>query len=70
MEQLGNEEYLGTCFATIGRRNFTFTAWQSADAAKKALRGGAHGEAMRMAVKGGLGDNARGDYEHLEPRGA
>jgi len=26
MEQLGNDGYLGSCFATIGRRNYTFTA--------------------------------------------
>jgi len=59
-EQLGNEGYLGSCFATIGRRNFTFTAWESVEAAKKALRGGAHGAAMRLALSGGLGGNARG----------
>lgn len=60
MEQLGNEAYLGSCFATIGRRNFTFTAWESVEAAKKALRGGAHGAAMRLASNGGLGDNVQG----------
>jgi steroid delta-isomerase-like uncharacterized protein len=60
MEQLGNDAYLGSCFATIGRRNFTFTAWESVEAAKKALRGGAHGTAMRLASSGGLGKNARG----------
>jgi steroid delta-isomerase-like uncharacterized protein len=60
MEQLGNEGYLGSCFATIGRRNFTFSAWESVDGAKKALRGGAHGAAMRLASSGGIGDNARG----------
>jgi steroid delta-isomerase-like uncharacterized protein len=60
MEQLGNEGYLGSCFATIGRRNFTFTAWESVEVAKKALRGGAHGAAMRMTSNGELGDNIRG----------
>jgi steroid delta-isomerase-like uncharacterized protein len=60
MEQLGNDGYLGACLVTLGRRNYTFTAWESVDAARKALRGGAHGEAMRMAHQGGLGDNARG----------
>ena len=39
MEQLANDDYLGTCFATIGRRNYTFTAWSSAEAAQAALRG-------------------------------
>jgi len=60
MEQLGNEGYLGSCFATIGRRNYTFTAWQSVEAARSALRTGAHGAAMRMAKTGGIGENAMG----------
>lgn len=60
MEQLGNEAYLGSCFATVGRRNYTFTAWESVDAAKQALKGGAHGEAMRLAMKNGLGETALG----------
>ena len=60
IEQLGNDSYLGTCFATIGRRNYTFTAWESAEAAISALRGGAHGAAMRHTRSGGLGDNAKG----------
>jgi hypothetical protein len=60
MEQLANESYLGSCFATIGRRNFTFSAWESVEAAKKALRGGAHGAAMRLASTGGIGETARG----------
>lgn len=59
-EQLGNDGYLGSCFATIGRRNYTFTAWQSVDAAKAALHSGAHGDAMRLAKSGGVGDNAFG----------
>ncbi|HLX88089.1 MAG TPA: nuclear transport factor 2 family protein [Acidimicrobiales bacterium] len=59
-EQLGNEGYLGSCLATVGRRNFTFSAWESVDSARKALRGGAHGAAMRQAHAGGLGDNAKG----------
>jgi steroid delta-isomerase-like uncharacterized protein len=59
-EQLGNDGYLGACIATIGRRNYTFTAWESVDAARAALRGGAHGAAMRIAARGGLGENARG----------
>lgn len=60
MEQLGNEGYLGSCLATIGRRNYTFTAWESVEAARTALRGSAHGTAMRLAKKGGLGDTATG----------
>jgi hypothetical protein len=34
MEQLGNDGYLGSCFASIGCRNYTFTAWESAPAAR------------------------------------
>ncbi len=67
MEQLGNEDYLGTCFVTIGRRNYTFTAWTSADAAQTALRGEAHTSAMKLAQSGGLGDNARGVTSLWEP---
>jgi len=59
-EQLGNDGYLGSCLATIGRRNYTFTAWQSVEAATTALRTGAHAAAMRMAKSGGTGDNAFG----------
>ncbi len=59
MEQLGNEGYLGSCFANIGRRNFTFTAWENVETAKRALRGGAHRAAMRMTSSGELGDNIR-----------
>jgi len=60
LQELDNDDYLGTCFATVGRRNYTFTAWASVDAAKRALRGSAHGEAMRLAQSDGLGANARG----------
>jgi steroid delta-isomerase-like uncharacterized protein len=60
MEQLGNDDYLGTCFATIGRRNYTFTAWASPEAAQEALRGNAHTTAMKLAHNGGIGDTARG----------
>ena len=60
MEQLANEEYLGTCFATIGRRNYTFSAWTTPEAAQEALRGDAHSTAMKLAQTGGFGDNARG----------
>jgi steroid delta-isomerase-like uncharacterized protein len=60
MEQLGNEEYLGSCFATIGRRNYTFSAWTTPEAAQAALRDEAHSTAMKIAQTGGFGDNARG----------
>jgi len=60
MEQLGNEHYLGTCFATVGRRNYTFSAWTSPEAAQEALRGEAHAGAMKLAQTGGLGDDVRG----------
>jgi hypothetical protein len=60
MEQLGNDGYLGASFATVGRRNYTFTAWESVDAARAALRGEAHGAAMRLASSDGLGDDAHG----------
>ena len=60
-EQLGKEAgYLGTVFAVVDRRHYTFTAWTSPEAAKAALRGGAHAEAMRDSRKDGLGANARG----------
>ena len=60
MEQLGNDDYLGSCFATIGRRNYTFTAWTTPEAAQEALRGDAHSTAMKLAQTGGFGDNTRG----------
>ena len=66
-EQLGNDSYLGSCFASIGRRNYTFTAWESVEAAKAALRGGAHREAMRLARTGGLGANATGTTSIWRP---
>ena len=67
MEQLGNDGYLGSCFATIGPRNYTFTAWTSAEDAQTALRGDAHSSAMKLAQTGGLGDNARGVTSLWEP---
>jgi steroid delta-isomerase-like uncharacterized protein len=60
MEQLGNDAYLGTCFASVGRRNYTFTAWSTPEAAQEALRGDAHTAAMKLAQTGGIGDDARG----------
>ena len=60
MEQLGNDEYLGACFATIGHRNYTFTAWTTPEAAQAALRGAAHSSAMQLAQSGGIGETARG----------
>ncbi len=60
LEQHGNDDYLGTCFATIGARNYTFTAWTTPEAAQAALRGNAHSSAMKLAQTGGIGDSARG----------
>jgi hypothetical protein len=60
-EQLGKEDsYLGSCFVGMGRRKYTFTAWTDVEAAKAALRGGKHGEAMRDARHDGFGASARG----------
>jgi steroid delta-isomerase-like uncharacterized protein len=67
MDLLGNEDYLGSCLATIGRDNFTLSAWTSADAARRALRGGAHAEAMRLAHGDGIGATARGVTSVWEP---
>ena len=67
MQELADDDYLGSCIATTGRRNFTFSAWTSLEAAKRALRGGAHGEAMRLAKSNGLGENARGTTSFWEP---
>ena len=67
MQELGDERYLGSCIAIIGRRNYTFSAWTSVDAAKQALRGGAHGAAMRLARTDGVGANARGVTSLWEP---
>ena len=60
-EQLGQEAgYLGSFLASVGRRKYTFTAWTDVELAKAALRGGAHGAAMRDARSDGFGANARG----------
>jgi steroid delta-isomerase-like uncharacterized protein len=60
-EQLGKEAgYLGSFLAAVGLRHYTFTAWTSPEAAKAALRGGAHADAMRDARKDGFGADARG----------
>jgi len=67
MEQLGNDDDLGSFLATVGRRSYTFTAWTSAEAAQAALRGDAHTSAMKLAQSGGVGDNARGITSMWEP---
>jgi steroid delta-isomerase-like uncharacterized protein len=67
MDLLGNDDYLGGCLATIGRDNYTFTAWTSVDAARRALRGGAHASAMRLAQTNGIGETARGITSIWEP---
>jgi steroid delta-isomerase-like uncharacterized protein len=59
-EQLGNEGYLGTCFMSIGRRNYTLSAWHSVDYAESALARGAHAQAMQLARDGGIGQDAQG----------
>jgi steroid delta-isomerase-like uncharacterized protein len=60
MEQLGNDAYLGSCFAVIGRRHYTFSAWTDTQSAQSALHGDAHTRAMKLTQSGGLGDDARG----------
>jgi steroid delta-isomerase-like uncharacterized protein len=68
MEQLGNEDgYFGSCFAVVGRRHYTFTAWASPEAAQEALRGDAHTNAMKLAQSGDLGINARGVTSVWQP---
>jgi steroid delta-isomerase-like uncharacterized protein len=60
-EQLEQEVgYLGSVLGKVGSRSYTFTAWTDVEAAKAALRGGKHGEAMRDARNDGFGANARG----------
>jgi steroid delta-isomerase-like uncharacterized protein len=60
VEQLENPGYLGSCIVTVGKRNATFSAWESVEAAESALGRGAHAQAMRLARDGGIGDGARG----------
>jgi len=60
VEQLENPAYLGTCFVTVGKRNGTFSAWESVEAAEAALHRGAHAQAMQLAREGGIGHGARG----------
>jgi hypothetical protein len=67
MEQFGNDDYLGSCFAVVGRRHYTFSAWTNAAAARSALRGGQHADAMRQTNRGELGDNAFGVTSIWEP---
>jgi steroid delta-isomerase-like uncharacterized protein len=64
---LGDDDYLGSCLATVGRDNFTLSAWTSADAARRALHGGAHADAMRLAHADGIGEAARGVTSIWEP---
>jgi len=60
MDLLGHDAYLGSCIATIGRRNYTFSAWTTVDAARAALHGGAHARAMRLMRENGVGEDAFG----------
>jgi steroid delta-isomerase-like uncharacterized protein len=59
-EQLGNEGYLGSCFLSVGKRNYTLTAWKSVEYAESALGRGAHAQAMEFMRGGGVGKDARG----------
>lgn len=54
--------------ASIGRRNYTFTAWESIGAATAALHSGAHREAMHLLKTGGLGCNATGVASTWKPQ--
>ena len=59
MEQLGSNGYLGSCFATIGRRNYTFTAWENVELPRP--RSAQAPMPPRCAwQKAGTGDNAFG----------
>jgi steroid delta-isomerase-like uncharacterized protein len=60
VEQLENPAYLGSSFVIVGKRNATFSAWESVEAAEAALGHGAHAHAMRVAREGGIGKGARG----------
>jgi steroid delta-isomerase-like uncharacterized protein len=60
VDLLENPAYLGTCFAIVGKRNWTFSAWESVDAAETALARGAHAQAQRLMREGAIGERARG----------
>jgi hypothetical protein len=60
VELLENPGYLGTCFVTVGKRNFTFSAWESLEVVEAALGRGAHAQAMGLSRSGGIGTNASG----------
>ena len=55
-----NPAYLGTCFVTVGKRNWTFSVWESVEAAETAVSGGAHKQARALMRGGGVGKTARG----------
>ncbi len=44
----------------VGKRNGTFSPWESVEAAEAALHRGAHAQAMQLAREGGIGQGARG----------
>ncbi|HWS46701.1 MAG TPA: nuclear transport factor 2 family protein [Acidimicrobiia bacterium] len=46
--------YLGSIFATVGRRKYTFTAWRDTDAVQS-LQTTVHRDAMRRFASGNLG---------------
>lgn len=55
MEQSGNEAFYGFLSLVCGDRNYTISAWRSAEDAEEALRGGAHAEAMRAMTAEKIG---------------
>jgi steroid delta-isomerase-like uncharacterized protein len=67
VDLLENPGYLGTCFATVGKRNWTFSAWESVEVAEAALGRGGHAQAMQLARSGGIGKNARGLTSFWKP---
>ncbi len=60
VDLLENPGYLGSCFTIVGKRNFTFSAWESVEVAEAALSRGAHAQAMQLARAGGIGKDAHG----------
>jgi steroid delta-isomerase-like uncharacterized protein len=67
VELLENPSYLGSCIATVGTRNWTFSAWESVDGAETALSRGAHAQAKELMRSGGVGETARGVTSIWQP---
>jgi len=51
-ELLTTEGFLGLVTATVGDRMMTITAWEDAEAPRQLMRGGQHGEAMKLFFSG------------------